>query len=436
MALATDWTADKTAQALKTALDALNKNNQAAQKNAGSTDLGRYQGARQTARPQNVGRVENASLQKTSPTGGQNAGLSGLSESTLAGLQKYGGEYTPSAAVQTAQDYLYSVMNSKPADFASKYADQIASLYDEIMNRPKFQYDVAKDPLFQQYKNQYMQSGQLAMQDAVGSAAALTGGYGSSWGTTAGFQAYQQYLQALNDRIPELEQRAFDKYQYEGEELRRNMAMSTDLDAIDYSRYRDTVQDWKDDRTFAGNLYGQEQSADLAQWQNMQSYYQNMANMENSDYWNAQDAASKAAQLAESQRQYNADLAYKYYGTDADLAYKYYGTDADTAYRNQQLAQNQSQYESDLAYQQYKSALDEAYRRDTLAQNQSQWAAEQALDQAKFDFQLRQYEDALRQAAGNNSSPSPKKNAVQSAAYSAAMGALAAGLNKNQTVKK
>ena len=374
MAQTEEWKANKAAQTNKNAL--LQQNNS-------------VQGTQQQS-------ISSASLKKTSPTGRQNAGISGLSDSTLAGLQKDGGEYTPSASVQAAQDYLNGVMSSRPGAYQSKYEDQIAALYDEIMNRPKFSYDVNKDPLFQQYKNRYMQGGQLAMQDTIGNAAALTGGYGNSWANTAGFQAYQQYLQALNDRIPELEQRAFDRYAYEGEELRKNLTMNTDLDAIDYGRYRDTVEDWKDDRNYASGMYSQEKSMDMSQWQSMQDYYRTLAGMENSDYWNAQDAASKAAQLAESQRQF-----------EEELAYKYYGTDADTAYRQQQLKQNQSQYESDLAYQQYKAALDEAYRRDTLAQNQSQWEAEQALDQAKFDFQLRQYEDAL--AAANGGSGTLKK---------------------------
>ena len=245
----------------------------------------------------------------------------GLSDSTLAGLAQYAQGYTPSAAVTQAKEYLQGVMDSQPAAFQSKYTRQIADLYNKIMNRPEFKYDVSKDPLFASYKNQYMQNGQQAMQDAMGTAAALTGGYGNSWGATAGYQAYQWYLQQLNSVIPELEQYAFDKYKYYGEELRRNMDMTANLDSIDYGRYRDTVSDWQNSAAMAQNAYQYEQTNDLARWENLQDYYMDLAGMENSNYWNQQ----------------NLDL------------------------------------------------------------QQKKWEAEYALDQAKFDFQVRQYEDALRQ---------------------------------------
>ena len=350
----------------------------------------------------------------------RSGGMAGLSESTLAGLKQYGQPYTPSAAVNQAQEYLHGVMNSGPGEFHSKYSGQIASLYNQIMNRPRFNYNVNRDPLFKQYKDQYMVNGQRAMQDAVGNAAALTGGYGNSWGATAGFQAYQYYLQMLNNVIPELEQRAYSRYQDEGNELRKNLDMSTNLDNIDYGRYRDTVSDWQGSVAAAASAYNAAASADAKMWQTMQNYYKDLAEMEYNNYWKYQDDVYRRDQLAENQRQYDANLAYKQYTTgldeayrrdhlaenqrqyDANLAYKQYTADQDEAYRRDQLAENQRQYDANLANKQYTTDLDEAYRRDQLAQKQSQWEAEQALDREKFDFQVRKYEDALRQALAEN----------------------------------
>lgn len=174
--------------------------------------------------------------------------------------------YTPSAMVQAAKAYLDGVISGRPGAFQSKYADQIASLYEQIMNRPKFQYDVNHDPLFQQYRNIYTQGGQQAMQDTLGSAAALTGGYGNSWGTTAGYQAYQNYLRQLNEKIPELEQRAFDRYTQEGQTLRDNLAMNMGLDDTDYGRYRDSMEDWQADRAYGRGAYENDRALDWEQW--------------------------------------------------------------------------------------------------------------------------------------------------------------------------
>ena len=329
------------------------------QKQGQAEEAARRQSALTSSMVQQAGNDWNSPAQPSAAR--QSGGSYGLSDATKAGLEQYGQQYTPSQSVLDAQDYLHSVMNSGPGSFQSKYTRQIASLYDQIMNRPAFAYNVNKDPLFQQYKNQYTVQGQRAMQDVMGEAAALTGGYGNSWGNTAGYQAYQYYLQLLNDRIPELEQRAFDKYQYAGEELRRNMDMTNNLDSIDYGRYRDTVADWQSSVAAAASAYSAAASSDVAMWENMQDYYKDLAAMENSNYWNEQDMAYQRDKAA-----------------------------MDDAYRRDQLAQDQSQYEADLAFRQAQ-----------LAQNQSQWEAEQALAQAKFDLQLRQYEDALANAAGS-----------------------------------
>lgn len=53
------------------------------------------------------------------------------------------------------------------------------------------------------------------MEDTVGNASMLTGGYANSYAVTAGQQAYDSYMSKLNDKIPELEQRAYERYRDE-----------------------------------------------------------------------------------------------------------------------------------------------------------------------------------------------------------------------------
>lgn len=144
-------------------------------------------------------------------------------------------------AVEQTQNYLQSLLQNKPSDFNSKYMPQIESLYDKVMNRDKFSYDVNADPLYQQYKNQYAQMGQLAMQDTIGNASALTGGYGNSWATTAGNQAYQGYLQQLNNMVPELYQQAYAQYAQEGEDLQNQLALAAGMYEDEYQKHMDDL---------------------------------------------------------------------------------------------------------------------------------------------------------------------------------------------------
>lgn len=164
---------------------------------------------------------------------------------------------------------------SKP-EYSSRYASQIDALLDSVLNREGFSYDLESDPLYQQYRKQYIREGDRAMRDTMGNAAALTGGYGSSYGTTAGSQAYDYYLSQLNDRVPELEQQAYQRWQDEGTALLNRLSLLQSLDDTDYSRYRDDVGDYYTDRSFN---YQKEQDA-LSQ-RNWQAEF---------DYQKAQDA--------------------------------------------------------------------------------------------------------------------------------------------------
>lgn len=47
----------------------------------------------------------------------------------------------------------------------TKNSQQLKDLYDKIMGREKFQYDAANDPLYQQYRQMYVQQGRQAMAD-------------------------------------------------------------------------------------------------------------------------------------------------------------------------------------------------------------------------------------------------------------------------------
>lgn len=96
---------------------------------------------------------------------------------------------------------------------------QAEAYYEQYMNRAPFSYDAENDPLYRQYRELYAGQGELAMRDAMGQAAALTGGYGNSYAQSVGQQAYGSYLDKLNGVIPELYEAAYSRYNDAGESL-------------------------------------------------------------------------------------------------------------------------------------------------------------------------------------------------------------------------
>ena len=198
-------------------------------------------------------------------------------------------------SVQAAQSYLEQVKASKPGAYQSRWDDELTSLYDQIRNRKKFSYDMGTDPLYQQYREQYQRLGRLAMQDTMGQAAALTGGYGSTYGEQVGQQAYNAYLQNLNDIVPQLQQQAYQRYQDEGTDLYNQYSIVKGREDTDYGRYRDTVSDYYSDLSDARSAYNSERSLDQSQWATMLDYWAQKANTENAAYLQALAAEQAAA---------------------------------------------------------------------------------------------------------------------------------------------
>lgn len=177
-------------------------------------------------------------------------------------------------------DRIAALEQSGPGEYTSKYRAQIDSAMEALQNRKAYQYNMSEDPVYRQYAAMYAQQGKRAMQDTMGKAAALSGGYGSSYASTAGNQAYQQHLGQLNDKAMELAALNRQNYDREGDEMRANLsalqaaenqarqtyendrnawynqlAMLQQGQATEYQQYRDAVSDYQNDQQNAWNQY-------------------------------------------------------------------------------------------------------------------------------------------------------------------------------------
>ena len=120
------------------------------------------------------------------------------------------------------------------------YTARLEELYDAWSEREPFSYDVGKDPLYRQYQDLYTRQGQLAMLDTMGQAAALTGGYGNSYGQTAGQLAFQDYMQRLAAAVPELYGAAYDRYNAQGDRLLQQYTLAKDMADTAYQKQTDS----------------------------------------------------------------------------------------------------------------------------------------------------------------------------------------------------
>jgi len=140
-------------------------------------------------------------------------------------------------------------------EYTNRYDATIQDLLGQIVNREAFSYDPATDPLYGQYRKQYAREGQRATADALGAAAAASGGIASSYANTAAAQAGNYYAAQMTDKIPELYQLAYNKYLSD-----YNMKLS-DLGAVqgaeqsDYDKFLNELQQYNTNRTFDYNAW-------------------------------------------------------------------------------------------------------------------------------------------------------------------------------------
>ncbi len=180
----------------------------------------------------------------------------------------------------------------------NKYAGMLEDALNKLNGMDKFSYDQSKDPLYQQYADQYRKEAKLAMQDTVGQAAALTGGYGNSYAETAGQAMYNQTMDQLNDRALDLYNASLDAY---NSNLNRaaqqasattaafkadQSAINTELDAAFNNANLNENQ-----RQFAKNLMAQ-----WAQEANAMGQFNSQMDMEN--FFNNEANLQKAADMA------------------------------------------------------------------------------------------------------------------------------------------
>ena len=245
-------------------------------------------------------------------------------------------KYEQSEEVKKAREALFQQESAKPGAYSSQWQSRLESTLKKILNRKEFRYDMNADALYNQYRDQYLRQGKLAMEDTLGQAAALTGGYGSSYAQQVGQQTYQGYLAGLNDKLPELYRLALSKYQQEGDQLRDNYDLMSGREASDYGRYQDAVRAWQTERDYLADRYDTQWEADYARYNDDKTF----------DFSVWKDAASRAGAQAEAllavgirpsdQLLQQADLAAEYVnGILASLAPKSSGSSGGTGRRQE-----------------------------------------------------------------------------------------------------
>ena len=188
----------------------------------------------------------------------QGEGLTGVSQTN-----RYA-DYLPDESVIrsiTEQSPGIAGTAQKTTTYQNPYQKQLDQLVSDYLGS-SFSYDQSRDPAAQAYRENYIQNGQLAMQDTMAQAAARTGGLASSYATQAGQQAYNSYMSDLNTQLAGLRQQAIDNYlsdqALQQDRINTVASLGQQAESSYYNRVSDAMNRWATlgyaDDTVAGIL--------------------------------------------------------------------------------------------------------------------------------------------------------------------------------------
>lgn len=128
-------------------------------------------------------------------------------------------QLTPAEAAKKA---LEDHSANAPGEFVFEDQALLDLAKKATQNRGAFSYDPQTDAMYRRQADSFLRGGRQAMEDTVGLAQTMTGGYGNSYAQTAGQQAYNQQMEKLSEVMPQLYKLAYEKYAEETERLQKN----------------------------------------------------------------------------------------------------------------------------------------------------------------------------------------------------------------------
>lgn len=313
-------------------------------------------------------------------------------------------EFQTNAQTDDYMKRLQDVEGQEPGAYNSRYEGAIQSILDGILgqNGPyNIKDDINYNLLYEQARESAMANGNKAMRDAMGNMQAQTGGYGSTAAQAAGSQAYDNYLQSLNEQNPALAELAYQMWRDQQADRYNQLNAVRGVDESEYARHRDTYNDWLNNRNYLANqaqqayandrnAYQYDTTMDWNQWQDAADRAREQYEYEtNFDYNNWQDLADRAREQYEyennfdwNQWQDTANREWDQYTYNTNMDYNTWQTMLD-------LAERQYQYDTGMDFAEYQDAANRDWQEYTY---------DEGMDYQMSRDEQSDYDNAMSQA--------------------------------------
>lgn len=235
---------------------------------------------------------------------------------------KYSDSTATINARQQADKYSQKYQKAVSEGYSGNYSDNIGKLTDKFVNS-EFKFDINSSPEYQQMADKGKREARKQQENVQGSYANNTGGYSNSYSQAAGQSAYNQVMDEITDKIPELKQNAYNNWSQEQEQTLNKISVMQGMDETQYQRYRDQVQDNYDFMTYYENKYSTSKGIDMSNFQNELSKWQSQMSAVSNNLTNIRNLAEQQYEhntlSADTQASINSNKAQ----TDAYYQYLY-----------------------------------------------------------------------------------------------------------------
>ena len=153
--------------------------------------------------------------------------------------------------LSNARTELENYEKTRPADYVSQYQPKIKDVMGQLDGMKEF--------------------AKLANQNAQANAAAQTGGYGSSYGTQAGQNAYTATMNNLDNVLNSLQDQSRSEYTAKRTGLESQLSGLQNAEQQDYQNYQKDMANWMDGLQYRQNEYDKassESSQRTSRWLN------------------------------------------------------------------------------------------------------------------------------------------------------------------------
>ena len=143
---------------------------------------------------------------------------------------------TEDSAVKKASDSIAKWQEKRPASYNNSYSDEINGLLSDLLGMD-FSYDPENDLAYKLIRDENRKAARLAMEDTLGKATAMTGGYSNTYAQGAAQQAYAGELSKAADYIPELYEAAYGRFSDDRDSLSDSIKLLSDLSSEEFDKY-------------------------------------------------------------------------------------------------------------------------------------------------------------------------------------------------------